>query len=924
MQLPLPRLVSRVLSLFVVVLSLSAWSTTITTYFVNALAAGDVTYDIQSLPTYYRRIRVTFYGSNFTRLTRFRLTNISNCGDGALAALANDNFSQEERWTDYDFKSYYVASFAASGEATVAYACVSYDKGRHYFSAKNLENRYHFRVWGKVPTAKINPKMPIATANVRITIGNLPSGSRAALVETENGCRGSVPLTPISGGASTAVTFTDASSSFVDFVPTQAYIRAFVCVATPPTLNDWTLAPVDESDEIIFRSWNYNNIPAPSDMITGRITTAYFTIFQNGNQWNQSSITCNGPLVQGKSTRCYMQISNDTAMATNATLLSFLSLTDGAGVAECPLPPFVQENVTHVYFDWVPQRWGREGRISVRYNGLPIKMMFATIAGSSTGYDLPNTTHYADNISEDVVTRFLVLPPNTQSVDYDAQPNLLTNIQAFAGLANFVVTEGNPDATSNSTAMGGEAFHATLISSVTDANMTRTVSGIASASRCKFRVRYAFYPSTGFPDQTETSLVGRASITSRDSSPADIKVLKTFYVYVQGQSIVVAGTDIIPLGITGDIRTPESLSYELAWSPDQDGYRVELEIFHGRQQRFYWSEPELKCLPSSAGGPTLASDVTALQNIYTAIGGNGKWRLTASWRNTANTGFNGDPCLNGWVGVICRNQRVTELQLDNIGLDGTLPSDLAALTFLEVLRIGHNEFVGALPATMSNLVRLSVFDISHNQFRSVPSTFASQTTNLCLKRFFAQKNLMEQFPSQTQLSPTLETLRLEWNQMAGDLPNYTDPTIPLRELSVAHNKLSAYVPQFLPFDTLLIVDLSDNKFDGPIPSAWSQFKNIQYLDVSHNQLQGGVPFEMAMIRSASYLTFRAQDNYIGGIVPRLPFESYDLRQNIINCPDPSDEKFTNEFHIKGLLYDECDYSGWVEMQYTPYTYGSQP
>ena len=55
-----------------------------------------------------------------------------------------------------------------------------------------------------------------------------------------------------------------------------AYSRVYVCVATPPTLTDWTLAPVDESDDIVYRGWNYENLPAPSDTITGKITTSHW------------------------------------------------------------------------------------------------------------------------------------------------------------------------------------------------------------------------------------------------------------------------------------------------------------------------------------------------------------------------------------------------------------------------------------------------------------------------------------------------------------------------------------------------------------------------------------------------------------------------------------------------------------------------
>ena len=52
-------------------------------------------------------------------------------------------------------------------------------------------------------------------------------------------------------------------------------------------------------------------------------------------------------------------------------------------------------------------------------------------------------------------------------------------------------------------------------------------------------------------------------------------------------------------------------------------------------------------------------------------------------------------------------------------------------------------------------------------------------------------------------------------------------------------------------------------------------------------------------------------------MPRLPYESYDLRQNVIACPYAVAEEFANEFKVKGLLYDECDYMSLAQFAIIP-------
>ena len=52
------------------------------------------------------------------------------------------------------------------------------------------------------------------------------------------------------------------------------------------------------------------------------------------------------------------------------------------------------------------------------------------------------------------------------------------------------------------------------------------------------------------------------------------------------------------------------------------------------------------------------------------------------------------PCDSGsvWTGLICNNDIITHINLDSLGITGTLPSELATMTDIQELKFGSNIF----------------------------------------------------------------------------------------------------------------------------------------------------------------------------------------------------------------------------------------
>ena len=96
---------------------------------------------------------------------------------------------------------------------------------------------------------------------------------------------------------------------------------------------------------------------------------------------------------------------------------------------------------------------------------------------------------------------------------------------------------------------------------------------------------------------------------------------------------------------------------------------------------------------------SVATDKAALVALYNATAG-------ANW--TPNTNWTSTEPLSAWHGVTTNSDgRVTRLELNDNGLDGTLPAALGDLSALEQLDLQDNALSGALPDELADLTSLT-------------------------------------------------------------------------------------------------------------------------------------------------------------------------------------------------------------------------
>ncbi|XP_062095692.1 probable leucine-rich repeat receptor-like serine/threonine-protein kinase At3g14840 [Humulus lupulus] len=238
---------------------------------------------------------------------------------------------------------------------------------------------------------------------------------------------------------------------------------------------------------------------------------------------------------------------------------------------------------------------------------------------------------------------------------------------------------------------------------------------------------------------------------------------------------------------------------------------------------------------------------------------------------------------------------LTAVYLNQNFLSGSIPPEWAS-TKLERLDISVNNLSGPIPAELGNITTLLILSMESNLFsETIPSEFG-KLINLYYLNLNAN-NLTGQFPlSLTNLS-NLSTLRISSNYFTGRMPEFGNwkqlhyvemeasgfsgpipPSIStlanltqlritdlngenssdfpdlskmtkLSMLTMRSCNLRGNIPQYiLNLGRLIVLDLSFNKLEGPLPNF--QELPLRYIYLTSNLLSGPIPAWMNIIQGA--------------------------------------------------------------------------
>jgi len=323
---------------------------------------------------------------------------------------------------------------------------------------------------------------------------------------------------------------------------------------------------------------------------------------------------------------------------------------------------------------------------------------------------------------------------------------------------------------------------------------------------------------------------------------------------------------ILELGITSeeDLADTEKAQYHaLQWVANADGAKLRADDPLALQRYvlaiFFYE----------------TSGLQSMEDVTTA---SSNWVESSNWLS--------DSGICSWYGVVCEGdspivgEGVTEgdklyndhhglvqtLELPSNELQGSIPSELSALTSLYKLDLSHNYLVGSLPKSLAKLTGLRSLVLRSNHLKGkIPKDYTHELSNL-RELILAENELQGALPSGLEHMIELRILDLGKNHLTGSVPGLEDLK-KLRHLSLEDNQFKAKFPESVTkLSGLLSLNLSKNHFTGVLPPGLSQLTRLEKLNLRELNLMGSIPHEL--FNKVTRLTeLGLSDNSLTGQIP---------------------------------------------------------
>lgn len=204
-----------------------------------------------------------------------------------------------------------------------------------------------------------------------------------------------------------------------------------------------------------------------------------------------------------------------------------------------------------------------------------------------------------------------------------------------------------------------------------------------------------------------------------------------------------------------------------------------------------------------------------------------------------------DPCGHKWPSVFCDGSRVSQIQVQGMGLKGPLPQNFNRLSMLSNLGLQKNAFSGPLPS-FAGLKNLQYAFLDNNNFTSIPADFFTGLDSL-------------------------EVLALDGNDFNGSsgwmIPKALSNSAQLTNLTCMSCNLVGPIPEFLgSMSSLTVLKLSNNRLTGGIPASFSGM--ILQMLWLNNQVGDGLSGSIDVVTSMTSLSsLWLHGNHFTGPIP---------------------------------------------------------
>ncbi len=189
-------------------------------------------------------------------------------------------------------------------------------------------------------------------------------------------------------------------------------------------------------------------------------------------------------------------------------------------------------------------------------------------------------------------------------------------------------------------------------------------------------------------------------------------------------------------------------------------------------------------ITNPSANPGLVSDCATLLELKDELRGTG----TLNW--------SADIAMSDWAGLTIAGTplRVTEIDLDQSGLNGTIPARLGDLRALQELNLSGNALTGSIPEDLASLRELVLLALNDNSLAGALPGALGKLSKLRWLRAYGNV-LTGGIPSELGTLWSLEGLYLDGNQLSGTVPAALDDLPRLNELYLEGNSgLSGCIP----------------------------------------------------------------------------------------------------------------------------------
>ncbi|KAF8102241.1 hypothetical protein N665_0199s0016 [Sinapis alba] len=224
--------------------------------------------------------------------------------------------------------------------------------------------------------------------------------------------------------------------------------------------------------------------------------------------------------------------------------------------------------------------------------------------------------------------------------------------------------------------------------------------------------------------------------------------------------------------------------------------------------------------------------------------------------------------------TICR---ITALKVYAIDVVGTIPEELWTLQYLTNLNLGQNFLTGSLSPAIGNLTRMEWIAFGSNNFSgSIPAEIGSCTKlqQIYIDSSELSGNVPLSFANLVELQVVwmmdleitgripdfignwtkLVSLRILGTGLSGPIPSSFSNLASLTELRLGDISSGSSSLEFIKnMKSLSILVLRNSNLEGTIPSNIGEYSNLLQVDLSFNKLHGPIPTSLFNLSRLSHL-----------------------------------------------------------------------